>query len=89
MPVLPDVGSTRVAPGVSTPCTSSASIIEAPMRSFTLAIGLKNSSLASTSPLGCSSALSRGRRTSGVSPKVSRMLSYTRPRPDRLKRAAS
>ena len=44
-----------------------------PMRSFTEAIGLKNSSLATTSPLGFSSAVRRGRRTSGVSPMVSRM----------------
>ena len=73
MPVLPLVGSTMVAPGVSTPRASSAAIMETPIRSFTLEIGLKNSSLASTSPAGFSSAVRRGSRTSGVSPMVSRM----------------
>ena len=73
MPVLPLVGSMITEPGLSTPCASIASIIEAPMRSLTLASGLKNSSLASTSPFGFSSAVRRGRRTSGVSPMVSTM----------------
>ena len=72
MPVLPEVGSTSVVlPGVILPDASSASIIETPMRSLTLAIGLKNSSLASrlaTMPF-CAANLSR--RTSGVSPIVS------------------
>ncbi len=44
MPVLPEVGSTRVPPGFSLPEASRASIMLTPMRSFTLAIGLKNSS---------------------------------------------
>ena len=73
MPVLPLVGSTMVVPSLIRPLASIASIIETPMRSFTEAIGLKNSSLASTTPLGFSSAVSRGRRISGVSPMVSRM----------------
>ncbi len=74
MPVLPEVGSTMVVlPGVIRPCVSSASIMETPMRSLTLPTGLKNSSLATTSPLGFSWALSRGRRTSGVSPIRSTM----------------
>ena len=68
MPVLPDVGSTMVAPGLSRPLASSDSIIATPMRSFTLDSGLKNSSLATTSPRGLIWAESLGRRTSGVSP---------------------
>ena len=73
MPVLPLVGSTMTVSSLISPLASSASIMETPMRSFTEPIGLKNSSLASTIPLGFSSAVSRGRRTSGVSPMVSRM----------------
>ena len=47
MPVLPEVGSISVlTPGRMRPAASSASIIETPMRSLTLPIGLKNSSLA-------------------------------------------
>ena len=45
MPVLPEVGSTRVVPGLMLPAASMASIMLTPMRSFTLEIGLKNSSL--------------------------------------------
>ncbi len=89
MPVLPLVGSMITEPGLSTPCASIASIIEAPMRSLTLASGLKNSSLARTSPFGFSSAVRRGKRTSGVSPMVSTMESKILPRPARLKRAPS
>jgi len=58
-----------------------ASIIETPMRSFTLAIGLKNSSLARTcafTPFICGRRLSR---TMGVSPMVCAIESNTRPRP--------
>ncbi len=73
MPVLPEVGSTMVVPALIRPLCSSASIMATPMRSLTLLIGLKNSSLATTSPLGFSSADRRGRRISGVSPMVSRM----------------
>ena len=46
MPVLPEVGSTRVPPGRIAPAASRASIMLTPMRSLTLAIGLKNSSFA-------------------------------------------
>jgi cysteine synthase len=53
------------------------------------ATGLKNSSLATTSALGFSVAVRCGRRTSGVSPTVSRMESKILPRPARRKRAAS
>ena len=52
MPVLPEVGSIRVAPGLILPACSRASIMATPMRSLTEAIGLKNSSLASTVALG-------------------------------------
>jgi hypothetical protein len=52
MPVLPDVGSMMmVLPGVIFPARSAASIIAAPMRSFTLQTGFIDSSLASTSAL--------------------------------------
>ncbi len=40
MPVLPDVPSTIVPPGFSEPSASAASMIETPMRSFTLDAGL-------------------------------------------------
>ena len=46
MPVLPEVGSISVAPGRIAPAASRASIMLTPMRSLTLPIGLKNSSLA-------------------------------------------
>jgi len=48
-----------------------ASIIAAPMRSFTLATGLKNSSLASRFALMPLALAIRSRRTSGVLPIVS------------------
>jgi hypothetical protein len=59
--------------GFSTPASSIASIIETPMRSFTLPMGLKNSSLArmrAWTPRCCGRRLSC---TSGVSPMVSVM----------------
>jgi hypothetical protein len=48
MPVLPLVGSTMTVSRSMRPSRSPASIIARPMRSFTLASGLKNSHLAST-----------------------------------------
>ena len=48
IPVLPDVGSTMVAPGPIRPSRSNA-IIDTPIRSLMLASGLKNSSLTKTS----------------------------------------
>ncbi|MNT03643.1 hypothetical protein D3C72_1381900 [compost metagenome] len=75
MPVLPEVGSTRIEPGRILPACSSASIMATPIRSLTEASGLKNSSLASTVALGASSAVRLGSRTRGVSPMVSMMLS--------------
>ncbi len=71
MPVLPEVGSTRTLfPGVMRPLFSSASIIATPMRSLTLAMGLKNSSLARRFAFTPFSAAIRSRRTIGVSPIV-------------------
>ena len=46
IPVLPEVGSTMVIPGRSSPLASAASIIEMPMRSLTEPPGLNDSSLA-------------------------------------------
>ena len=73
MPVLPEVGSIMVEPSFSSPLASSASTIATPILSLTLDRGLKNSSLATTSPFGFSSAVRRGRPTSGVSPTRSSM----------------
>ena len=71
MPVLPEVGSISVVrPGAMRPSASSASIMATPMRSLTLEIGLKNSSLTSRSATTPFSAAKRSTRTSGVSPIV-------------------
>ena len=48
-PVLPEVGSTIVPPGWSSPEASAASIIRVAIRSFTEPPGLRYSTLASTS----------------------------------------
>ncbi len=71
MPVLPEVGSIKVPPGLIRPSRSSASIMLTPMRSLTLAIGLKNSSFAKMFASTPRSFGRRLRRTSGVSPMVS------------------
>ncbi len=74
MPVLPLVGSTSVdLPGVILPSRSSVSIMATPMRSLTLASGLKNSSFSRMSALTPASLGSRAMRTSGVLPMVSVM----------------
>ncbi len=52
IPVLPLVGSISTVSGPIFPACSSASIMATPMRSFTEASGLKNSSLASTRAFG-------------------------------------
>ena len=70
MPVLPDVGSTSVPPGLIAPVASRWSIMLTPMRSFTLAIGLKNSSLSKISASTPRALVRRLRRTSGVLPMV-------------------
>ena len=49
MPVLPLVGSMMIVSGRISPARSAASIMETPMRSLTLAAGLKDSSFATTS----------------------------------------
>ncbi len=72
MPVLPDVGSISVVlPGVIFPAASITVIICSPMRSFTLAIGLKNSSLARRLALTPFSFAIFFSRTRGVLPIVS------------------
>ncbi len=68
-PVFPEVGSITVVPSLMTPRSSASWTIDCPMRSFTLAIGLNDSSLKTTSPP--SPAEHRGARTSGVRPIVS------------------
>src|SRR5215831_20063287 len=45
-PVLPEVGSTIVPPGLSRPLLSASAIIERPIRSFSDPPGLNHSSLA-------------------------------------------
>src|SRR5687768_11863286 len=77
MPVLPLVGSTMTVSRSTRPARSPASIMARPMRSFTLASGLKNSHLAST--VACSRGTSRLMRTSGVPPIVSVMSLKMRP----------
>ncbi len=74
MPVLPDVGSiSTVLPGVMRPSASSTSIIDTPIRSFTLESGLKNSSFKRMSALAPASLAIFDRRTRGVWPIVSVM----------------
>ena len=73
MPVLPDVGSTIVLPGPSTPRRSASSIIERPMRSLIEPPGFARSAFIHTSTCG-RSANRRLMRMWGVSPIVSRML---------------
>ena len=77
MPVLPEVGSiTVVTPGRMAPRSSASRTIASPMRSLTDDIGLKDSSLSTTSPW--SPCWRRCSRTSGVWPMVSTMLSWMR-----------
>src|SRR3954462_12765074 len=75
-PVLPEVGSTIVPPGRSSPSRSAASIMGRPMRSLIEPPGLRYSSLASTRapPGGCS----LGSRTIGVPPTRSRIVGNSR-----------
>ena len=74
-PVLPEVGSMIVPPGLSSPSRSAPSIIAMAMRSLTLPPGLSISSLASTSQRA--SGIARRIRTSGVFPTRSRTESAT------------
>ncbi len=64
--MLPDVGSTIVPPGFSSPDSSAASIMRSAMRSFTEPPGLKYSTLAST--VGASPSVTELSLTSGVFP---------------------
>ncbi len=66
MPVLPLVGSSTMVSGLMRPAFSAASIIDSPMRSFTLWAGFWYSSLATTP--ATQPRLSRLMRTSGVLP---------------------
>ena len=75
IPVCPEVGSTRVAPGPMEPSRSAASTMDSPIRSLTEPKGLKNSHFARMSASTPSSAASLASRTSGVAPTVSMMLS--------------
>ena len=77
MPVFPLVGSTITErPGSSSPSRSAASIMATPIRSLTEPPGLKNSSLATTSP--GRSAPRRGSATSGVLPTTAELSAPTR-----------
>jgi hypothetical protein len=71
-PVLPEVGSTIVPPGLSWPAFSAASIMAMPMRSFTLPPGLKYSTLPARV---AGPEWKRPSLTRGVFPNVSRMFS--------------
>src|SRR4029450_10662985 len=74
MPVLPDVPSMIVPPGLSAPLRSASSIIFTAIRSLIELPGLKVSSLTRTVPL-TSPRVSRLTRTIGVSPMASRIVS--------------
>ncbi len=73
MPVLPEVASITVCPGLSAPRASASSISAMARRSFTEESGLKNSHLAYSVTLD---GASRWMRTMGVRPMVPRMLSW-------------
>ena len=77
-PVLPEVGSTIVPPGRSSPHASAASTIRSAMRSLTEPPGLKYSTFASTAvrPRRHSRVTERS-RTSGVLPTSSLNESWT------------
>src|SRR3954447_17948868 len=75
-PVLPEVGSTIVPPGLSFPSRSACSIIARPIRSLTEPPGLRYSSLARIRPWPGGDNLSS--RTIGVEPTRSRIVGYSR-----------
>ena len=70
--MLPEVGSMIVAPGLSAPLFSAASIIDSAMRSLIEPPGLARSDLIHT---WCVSPNRRLMRMCGVLPMVARMLS--------------
>ena len=74
MPVLPEVPSTMVPPGLSRPARSASSIIFTAIRSLIELPGLNVSSLTSTVPLTMPCGM-RFNRTIGVPPIASRMVS--------------
>src|SRR5688572_13824509 len=74
MPVLPEVGSMIVPPGLRRPLLTASSTMATAMRSFTLPVGLCDSILAMTCP--GKPAASRRMRTSGVLPSVEVMSSW-------------
>ncbi len=78
MPVLPDVASINVSPGLIVPRFSASTIIEYAGRSFTLPAGLLPSSLPRMTVLSGTpkSFGNRCRRTSGVLPMVVSMVGY-------------
>ena len=71
-PVLPEVGSTIVPPGWSSPEASAASIIRSAMRSFTEPPGFRYSTFASTRGASPSPSSDVESRSSGVLPIRSR-----------------
>src|SRR6266567_2669188 len=83
-PVFPEVGSTIVPPGFSTPRRSASSIMRSPIRSLTLPPGLSVSTFARM--VGRSPAVMRWSRTSGVCPTASRMLPRTCTAPHCMRR---
>src|SRR5689334_18662818 len=81
MPVLPDVASTMVDPGLSRPCFSASSIMATPMRSLIDPSGLRDSSLATSREGGATICRSV---TSGVLPTVAVTDSWIMSRPERV-----
>src|SRR5436190_1456727 len=75
-PVLPEVGSTIVPPGLSFPSRSACSIIGRPIRSLTDPPGFRCSSFASS--VGSTSRPSLSSRTIGVPPTSSSSIGYSR-----------
>ena len=69
MPVLPEVGSRIVEPGVSSPSFSACATMKNAARSLTEPVGLRSSSLAHSRAAGAGD--SRGSPTSGVLPSES------------------
>ncbi|MCY1307368.1 hypothetical protein D9M70_572860 [compost metagenome] len=76
MPVLPEVASIRVSPGVMSPRSSARVIIDRAGRSLTEPAGLLPSSL--TRSVLLVSPARRCKRTSGVWPTQSAMVGYCR-----------
>ena len=76
VPVLPEVGSTIVPPGLSFPSRSAASIIVIPIRSLIDPPGFRYSSLTTT--VADPEGTIRWSRTSGVWPTSSRTVGYSR-----------